>query len=207
MRSAVGWALGADANAFTADKSVTLDAYSDTFPLTPLNELPAGEYAVCALLPGDNQPGSPQVCLGNSFRKRTARTVSLSPGETVRGADIFIPLHAIHSVAGSLVQAITNQSPSKARLHLLYADDREEAMAVDMFDDGTFLFPFVPEGSYILQVTDAVYSEMPPEDGPSKATPKQHPLASREMAVPVNGALRDIKVPLAEAPPGPAAKP
>lgn len=172
-----------------------------------ITNLPAGEYAVCALLPGDNQPGSPQVCLGNSFRKRTARTVSLSPGETVCGADIFIPLHAIHSVAGSLVQAITNQSPSKARLHLLYADDREEAMAVDMFDDGTFLFPFVPEGSYILQVTDAVYSEMPPEDGPSKATPKQHTLASREMAVPVNGALRDIKVPLAEAPPGPAAKP
>src|SRR5438067_1904132 len=40
--------LGADADAFTADKTVTLDASSDVFPLNGLNELPAGEYTVQA---------------------------------------------------------------------------------------------------------------------------------------------------------------
>lgn len=188
----------------------SLEEKSDARGRFVITNLPAGEYAVCALLPGDNQPGSPQVCLGNSFRKRSARTVSPSPGDTINGADIVIPLHAIHPVAGSLVQAITNQSPSKARLRLLYADDREEAMAVDMFDDGTFLFPFVPEGSYILQVTDAVYSEVlttSPEDGSSSPPPKQHPLAAREVAIMVSSEVRDVKVPLVEAAPKAAARP
>lgn len=184
----------------------SLEEKSDARGRFVITNLPAGEYSICALLPADDQPGSPQVCLGNTFRKRNARTVSPSPGDTVSGADIVIPLNAIHSVAGSLVQAITNQSPSKARLRLLYADDREEAMAVDMFDDGTFLFPFVLEGSYILQVTDAVYSEAStptPGDGNSSPPPKQHPLAAREIAVPVDGEVRDIKVALVEAPPNP----
>jgi hypothetical protein len=188
----------------------SLEEKSDARGRFVITNLPAGEYVVCTLLPGDNQPGSAQVCLGNTFRKGNAHTVSPSPGDSVRGADIVIPLHAIHSVAGSLVQAIRNQPPSKARVHLLYADDREEAMAVNMFDDGTFLFPFVPEGSYILQVTDAVYSEpsaMALEEGTSNPPAKECPLAAREMAVPVNGEIRDIRVPLVDAPRKAAGKP
>jgi Putative esterase len=41
--------LGTDADAFTADKVITLDANSDVFPLKPLDELPAGEYTVQAV--------------------------------------------------------------------------------------------------------------------------------------------------------------
>jgi len=191
-----------------SDKDFNLDAKSDTRGRYTVTNLPAGEYAVCTLLPADNQPGSPQLCLGNVFRKRDARTVSASAGESVSGADIVIPLNAIHSVAGSLMQAITGKAPTKARLHLLYADDREEAMAVDMFDDGSFLFPFVPQGSYILAVTDASYAETvtaTAPDGSSNATSKEHPLAKREMAVMVDGDVKDIKVPLMEAPPRPVA--
>lgn len=41
--------LGTDADPFTADMVVTLDANSDVFPLGKLNELPAGEYSVQAI--------------------------------------------------------------------------------------------------------------------------------------------------------------
>lgn len=41
--------LGADAEAFAADTVVTLDNDSPTFPLTKLNDLPAGEYSVQAV--------------------------------------------------------------------------------------------------------------------------------------------------------------
>src|SRR5437016_2335470 len=41
--------LGTDADEFTADKTITLDATSDVFPLGKLNELPAGEYSVQAI--------------------------------------------------------------------------------------------------------------------------------------------------------------
>jgi len=197
--SAVGAHSGNDFN---------LDAKSDARGRFTVPNLPAGEYAVCTVLPGDNQAGSPQLCLGNVFRKRDARTLSASAGESVTGADMVIPLKAIHSVAGTLVQAISDKPPGRAKLHLLYADDREEAMAVDMYDDGSFLFPFVAEGSYILQVTDAAYAETVTttarEGGSSDARPKEHPLAKREMAVMVDGDVKDIKVPLVEAPPKPA---
>jgi hypothetical protein len=188
-----------------SDREFNLDAKSDTRGRFTVTNLPGGEFAVCTMIPGDNQPGSPQVCLGNVFRKRDARTLSVSAGESVSGADIVIPLNAIHSVAGSLQQAINNKPPNKAKLHLLYADDREEAIAVEMFDDGSFLFPFVAEGSYILEVTDASYTETvtatSPEDGSPNAASKEHLLAKREMAVMVDGEVKDIKIPLVEAPP------
>jgi hypothetical protein len=54
--------LGADADDFTADKTITLDAKSDVFPLRPLDELPAGEYTVQAVFatnPDVNTPSAP----------------------------------------------------------------------------------------------------------------------------------------------------
>jgi hypothetical protein len=147
------------------------------------------------------------VCLGNVFRKRDGRTVSVGAGEAVSGADIVIPLTAIHSVAGSIVQAITSQPPNKARVHLLYGDNREEAMAVDMYSDGSFLFPFVPLGSYILSVTDASYSEAATTSGSTSTPAKEHALAKREMMITVDGVVKDIIVPLVEAPPVKAAAP
>ncbi len=187
-----------------SERDFSLDAKSDAHGRFTVTNLPAGEYAVCTLLPGDNQPGSPQVCLGNVFRKRDAHTVAVSAGEAVSGADIVVPLSGIHPVAGSLLLAISGKSPTKAKLRLLYADDREEAMAVDMFADGSFLFPFVPQGSYILAVTDASYTETATTtapDGTSNRAPTEHPLAVREIAVRVDGEVRDIKVPLLEAAP------
>jgi hypothetical protein len=187
-----------------SEKDFSLEEKSDAHGHFTVTNLSAGEYAVCTQLPGDNQPGSPQVCLGNVFRRRDARTVSIAAGEAVSGADIVIPLTAIHSVAGSIVQAITSQPPTKARVHLLYADNREEAMAVDMYSDGSFLFPFVPLGSYILSVTDASYSE-PATTGSTSTPAREHTLAKREMMVTVNGDVKDLKVPLVEAQPVKAA--
>ena len=191
-----------------SSKDFSLEARSDTRGRFAVTNLPPGEFAICAMIPGDNQPGSPQVCLGNVFRKRDARTLTVSAGDSVSGADIVIPLHAIHAVAGSLQQAINNKPANKARLHLLYPDDREEAMAVEMFDDGSFLFPFVAQGSYILKVTDASWTETiatQAADGSTNNVNKDHPLADREMMVMVDGDVRDIKVPLVETPPRPPA--
>jgi hypothetical protein len=189
-----------------------LEEKSDARGHFAITNLPEGEYAVCTLLPGNNQAGSPQVCFGNVFRKKDVRTVTANPGDAVNGVEIVIPLKAIHSVAGSVVQAITNQPPSTAKLNLLYADDREEAITVDMFSDGSFLFPFVPLGSYVLKVTDASYSEtaaISESTGSSgNATPARiHTLADREMMIMVEGDVNDIKVPLVETPPNKPALP
>ena len=190
----------------TSEQGFALDEKSDARGRFTVTNLPAGEYAVCTLIPGDNQAGSPQVCMGNVFRKKYARTVTATAGEDVNGVDIVIPLRAIHSVAGSVIQAISNQSPSKAKLHLLYADDREEAISVDMFSDGSFLFPFVPLGSYVLKVTDASYSETTGNtesagNSGNQAQVRIHTFVDREMMITVDADVNDIKVPLVEAPP------
>lgn len=168
--------------------------------------LPAGEYVICSLLPADNQASSPQVCLGNTFRKRDAKTLTVTPGDIVNDADMVIPLGAIHSISGTIVQGLNNQPASHAKIHLLYADDREEAIAMDMFSDGSFLLPFVPEGSYILRVTDAWWSDpAPPAEAGNKAAAKVHPLSVREVPVNVDQDVKSLQIGLTAMPEAAAA--
>ena len=97
----------------------------------------------------------------------------------------------------------SDQPPIQAKLLLLYSDDREVAMSTSSFYDGAFLFPFVPEGSYILQVTDGKSTE--PAPAPStenSASPpaKVHEFAKRELAVTVDRDVRDFNVGMVEIP-------
>lgn len=73
--------LGADADGFTADKTVVLDAASDVFPAA-LNDLPAGEYSVQAVFatnPDINLPHAP----GNRYCEPVAVTLDPAAGTTV----------------------------------------------------------------------------------------------------------------------------
>ena len=74
--------LGADAEAFTADKTVILDATSDVFPLTPLDALPAGCRARrCAKCHRAMRPGQWAVrdrLASNDFAD-TVRYIHINP--------------------------------------------------------------------------------------------------------------------------------
>jgi hypothetical protein len=188
----------------TSPGGFALPETSDSRGHFEVTNLAAGEYTACSVVPGDSQESSPQMCLGNVFRKRDARTISVSAGEAANGADMVIPLKAIHSISGSLNTVTASAPPVQAKLRLLYADDREAAMSTGTFSDGSFLFPFVPEGNFILQVTDASYTEPAPETGSAesagKAAPKVHSLANREVSVPVEGDVSDLAIQLVETP-------
>ncbi len=75
--------LGADATAFTADRTVVLDAKSDTFPEGALAKLPAGEYSVQAVF-WTNQ----DICLpnapGNRYCDPVRVTLDPAAGGTVK---------------------------------------------------------------------------------------------------------------------------
>ncbi len=82
--------LGADAEAFTADKTIVLDDASDHFPSGPLNDLPAGEYSVQAVFltnPDINLPDAP----GNRFSEPMLVKLDPAAGTTVR-----LALNAAH---------------------------------------------------------------------------------------------------------------
>jgi hypothetical protein len=74
--------LGADADGFTADKTITLDAASDVFPAGALSTLPAGEYSVQAVFatnPDINLPDAP----GNRYCAPVAVKLDPAAGTTV----------------------------------------------------------------------------------------------------------------------------
>jgi hypothetical protein len=74
--------LGADADAFTADKVVTLDAASDVFPADGLARLPAGEYTVQAVFVTNRDVNVP-FAPGNRYCKPVKVKLDPAAGETV----------------------------------------------------------------------------------------------------------------------------
>jgi hypothetical protein len=97
-----------------------------------------------------------RIYSGGETRQRNATLIKLNDGEDDSNEDIVIPLSKLHSVTGSIVQARTGRVVNAGTATLLYPDDNSQAASarVDK-DDSTFRFDFVPEGNYILKVTNA----------------------------------------------------
>ena len=173
--------------------------------------LPEGEYKVCALLPVKDENASPKFCFGGGFRINKAETVKVSAGETHSGVDIVLPLDGLFTVAGNIAAGTDAHAPSQATVHLLYADDREEARQTAMLKDGSFSFDYVPAGSYILQVTNAqdVVASTTAAGGASggdtatqgQAAPLGHKFMDKETPVSVQNDMDDVQMTLVEPPP------
>ena len=138
-----------------------------------LESLPPGEYIVDAFLQShemrsqkaqtpDGKPirtnqestFSLTVYSGDVFRRRDAAVIKVEEGEQARGADITLPLSRLHSVSGALT-AKDGHAINSGTVELLFSDTQEELIRRLVADDGTFRFPYVPEGSYILKVDGA----------------------------------------------------
>ena len=149
----------------------SLEDVSDSRGRYSIVGLPAGEYIVCALLPVDDEDTATTVCLGNTMRPMSASPVKVETGEVVSGQDIVIPLTGMHTVSGTVTVLVDGHSPSRALVHLLYADDRKQMRKTSIDEDGSFSFSFVPEGHYILEVTSAADKPETDSDGKGVADP------------------------------------
>jgi hypothetical protein len=197
----------------------TLHTLSDGHGRYAITNLPAGEYAVCTLMPAAAEDSAPRVCLGNTFRKKESKTVKVGSGEIANGTDIEIPLSGLHTVSGT-VSALADGHPlNHATLRLLYADDREGVRETALLEDGSFSFEDVPEGKYILAVTgamDAVQKTSESGSGVDAASAKNlddiH-YADKEIPLLVMGELADVNLAVSAAsatsstPPAPPATP
>ena len=178
-------------------------AVSDSHGRFIVTNLPAGEYAVCALMPTESQDSAPRVCLGNTLRNRDAKTVKVQAGEIAGGADIVIPLSGLHTVAGTVTALVDGHALGKGTVRLLYADDREKARETAILDDGSFSLEYVAGGKYILQVSGAQDAEPkatePGAENSEAATAKAPaPVVYKDKEIPlvVLGEINDIQIPL-----------
>lgn len=172
----------------------TINSTSDSHGHYALENLAAGEYIVCALMPMDSEDVASRVCLGNAFRRKTASSLKVSEGEVAHGADIMIPISGLRSIAGRVEAVEDGHVPSHATVTLLYADDREQARKASIDSDGIFRFEYVPEDSYILRVSDA--KDESEGDGGDKI---EHPYSDREIALHVHSDLNDVSISLTRA--------
>jgi hypothetical protein len=184
-------------------KNLALAAVTDGHGRYSLTNLSAGEYIVCALLPVESDEIAPRICLGNVFRRKDAATLKVQAGESANGADIVVPLTGLHTVAGRVTVLSDGHAPDHATIRLLYADDREKAREIKDLDEGSFSFPYVPEGKYILEVADANDGEQQIKttnpDGTSETTTVPNSArhyAGKELPVTVQDDMDDLQIAL-----------
>ena len=102
----------------------------------------------------NNESTALKVYSGNVFRSKDAKVVELVAGGERDGADITIPLLGLRSISGSILALSDGHPINSAKIQLLYADDKTTLRNIDLDEDGRFSLAYLPEGEYILRVTD-----------------------------------------------------
>jgi hypothetical protein len=178
----------------------SMPAVSDSHGRFTLTNLPSGEYTVCALMPSDKEDAAARICLGNVFRRKDAGTVKVRGGEVAGGVDIVIPLNGLHTVAGTVSALADGHALGQGDVQMLYADDREKAREVSLQPDGSFALEYVPEGKYILRISEArdvAQKDPEPGDGEADSTQskaKAGGYADKEMLLNVLDNMEDVQV-------------
>ncbi|MFP5237340.1 MAG: hypothetical protein ACLGSD_15695 [Acidobacteriota bacterium] len=158
--------------------------YTDDRGYYRISGLPGQEYAVSVHMnlmngfwfttPGRGSSGSTSsaysftVYSGNHMRRKDAEGFELKPGDEHGGEDIQIPVSQLHTVRGTVTAARDGHIVNGGRVALRYPDDNSDLAATSVASDGSFNFSFVPEGDFLLHVTNAAdtdYIEKPNPNG------------------------------------------
>ncbi len=135
--------------------------------------LPEGIYCIEIMFPevvsaSDTITGNPSVTYrvsnnnalriynGDKFRLRDAAPIELHEGEDRSGIDIVIPTSGLHSLHGFVVAKTDGHPITEGRVRLLDPDDKSILRDSSIQPDGTFFFNYVLQGSYLLEIEEAV---------------------------------------------------
>jgi hypothetical protein len=144
---------------------------------------------------------------GGATRQTDAKRIKLGDGEDDSGEDIVIPISKLHSITGNITQARNGHVINAGTVVLQYPDDNSEAATAKVDKtDSTFHFDFVPEGNYILKVTDArdvTREEI--SNGPAGTMPPTHTkettiknYGEQQQPIVIVGDMSNILVPVPE---------
>jgi hypothetical protein len=115
---------------------------------------------------------------GSATRKQDAKPFKVVANEEHSGEDITIPLAKLHTITGELTAAHDGHLLNQGEIKLLDPDDKSELESARLDRaDNKFHFFFVPEGNYILRVSnaaDVTYEDVPYPPG---TMPPTHEIA------------------------------
>jgi hypothetical protein len=94
---------------------------------------------------------------GTGFaRQSQAASVKLHAGQELTGQDMTIPISKLHKLSGRVAAGQDGHLVNAAKVALVTRDEGKElASTVVSRDDGLFHFEFIPEGDYIVRVSEA----------------------------------------------------
>ena len=195
-----------------------------------ISGLPAGKYIVMTTFPTVTSSfrgllGGPpatdfridesvalSVYSGNVFREKDAKPVEVTTGSERDDADITIPLLGLHTISGSVTALADGHPVNEGTISLVFADDKSELRSsVPLDNDGRFNLRFVPEGEYILRVTNpADMTEQQIKDpeigGKYVALRNVHMYASVDLPISVRSDLSNVTISVPDKPASTAQK-
>ena len=92
---------------------------------------------------------------GDTPHIRDAVPFKLGPGEDRTGEDITIPLSKFHTVSGAVTAAADGHPINTGFVQIADPDSKESIASAEIGTDGAFRIECVPEGTYLLRVTNA----------------------------------------------------
>jgi hypothetical protein len=133
----------------------------------------------------------------------------LHKGEEYTGADITVGISKMHVLSGTVVAARDGHPIDRATVSLVDTIDGTPAKEAVVFGNGRFAMQFVPEGEYLLKITDTKDGAMESGSieggtGTSSRFVPQHVYADAEQSLIVSGDVSGLTIKVPEpAGPGP----
>jgi len=89
-------------------------------------------------------------------RQSQAASVKLHAGQELSGQDMSIPISKLHKLTGRVAAGHDGHLVNAAKVALVTRDDNKELSSTEVSrEDGLFHFEFIPDGDYILRITEA----------------------------------------------------
>jgi hypothetical protein len=93
-----------------------------------------------------------QVFDGDKYRLRDATPIELREGQDRPDIDIVLPTSGLHAIHGFVTAKSDGRSVTDGTVRLLDPDDRTTLRETALQDDGAFVFNYVVNGSYLVQI-------------------------------------------------------
>ena len=94
-----------------------------------------------------------QVFNGDKYRLRDAPPIELHGGEDRSDIDIILPTNGLHSIHGSITAKSDGHNITHGDVRLLDPDDKTMLRETQIQGDGSFLFNYVVNGSYLVEIS------------------------------------------------------